>query len=531
MSSDESLAIAAWSEGHAAAEDLSAHENHMRNAWLAYRKQQLLTPARAIRELSDLLLKDAAERGQEDFAEDLKKIHASAECLLATVDHLLDPGAFVGVDRVSFPQRVRHDLRSALAHIIGISEYWLEDAAELLLEGFVGDLGRIHALCNQVLVSIDAYFDFSESPGGHDSEPGIDVPKPHDTVVESGHVLVVDDNEINRYLLLRRLTEVGHRVSVADNGRTALEMLRAQSFDLVLLDIIMPELNGFEVLERLKTDEVLRHVPVIMISAFDEIGCVIRCIERGAEDYLAKPFNPVLLHARINACLEKKRLRDREVLHLEEIQKERRRADELLQVILPDEVIGELKQTNAVRPRRFEEVAVLFCDIVDFTPYCDRSQPEDVVGHLQRLIETWEEIALRNQVEKIKTIGDAFMAAAGLLRRPTDHPVMHCMRCGLEMIAACQQSPAGWNVRVGVHYGPVVAGVIGKRQYLFDLWGDTVNTAARMESHGVAGAVVLSGAAYQTVSHRCRGVSHGIVAVKGKTPMEMFRLDGLASGE
>jgi class 3 adenylate cyclase len=125
-------------------------------------------------------------------------------------------------------------------------------------------------------------------------------------------------------------------------------------------------------------------------------------------------------------------------------------------------------------------------------------------------------------VEKIKTVGDAFLAAAGLLRRPADHPVLHCVRCGLEMIAAARALPVGWDARVGVHVGPVVAGVIGRRQFGFDLWGDTVNTAARMESHGVPGAVVLSGAAWAAVAGRCRGEALGAVAVKGKGPMERF---------
>ncbi len=286
----------------------------------------------------------------------------------------------------------------------------------------------------------------------------------------------------------------------------------------------MPEMNGLEVLAQLKADPELRHIPVIMISAFNELESVVRCIEMGAEDYLPKPFNPVLLHARIDACLEKKRLRDREVQHLEQIERERRRADELLHVILPAAIVAELKVGNSVQPRRFENVAVMFADIVDFTPFCDRSRPEDVVSHLQQLIERAEEIALSRGVEKIKTIGDAFMAAAGLLA-PNDNPVLSCLRCGLDLIAACQGLPTRWELRVGIHIGPVVAGVIGRRQYLFDLWGDTVNTAARMESHGAPGAVTLSGVAWQRMAHCCRGAVGDLVAVKGKGQMEMVRFE------
>jgi adenylate cyclase len=139
----------------------------------------------------------------------------------------------------------------------------------------------------------------------------------------------------------------------------------------------------------------------------------------------------------------------------------------------------------------------------------------------------WERLALRHQVEKIKTIGDAFMAAAGLLERPADHPVLHCVRCGLDMIAASRRLPIPWEVRVGIHFGSVVAGVIGCRHYLFDLWGDTVNTAARMESHGIPGAVTLSQPAWEAVAQHCHGEPLGRIDIKGKGPMEMVRVDRL----
>jgi serine phosphatase RsbU (regulator of sigma subunit) len=139
---------------------------------------------------------------------------------------------------------------------------------------------------------------------------------------EHGFVLVVDDNEANRDVLSRRLKRQGHTVAVAENGLQALEMMRTQSFDLILLDIMMPEMNGYQVLETLKSDPTLRHVPVIMISALDDIDSVVRCIELGAEDYLYKPFNPVLLKARVSASLEKKWLRDQEQAYVQAVKRE-----------------------------------------------------------------------------------------------------------------------------------------------------------------------------------------------------------------
>ncbi|MCB0167169.1 MAG: response regulator [Anaerolineae bacterium] len=140
-----------------------------------------------------------------------------------------------------------------------------------------------------------------------------------------GHLLVVDDNEMNRDMLSRRLKRQGHTVSVAVNGRDALTILQQEAFDLVLLDIMMPEMNGYETLERMKADKNLSYIPVIMISAVDEIDSIVHCIQLGAEDYLSKPFNNTLLKARIGASLEKKRLRDRQAAYIRQLDIENRR--------------------------------------------------------------------------------------------------------------------------------------------------------------------------------------------------------------
>lgn len=134
-----------------------------------------------------------------------------------------------------------------------------------------------------------------------------------------GRILAVDDNRLSRLTLARGLEQQGHTVALAENGQQALEMLRAEAFDLVLLDILMPELDGYQVLDAMKGDTALREIPVIVISAVDEMESVVRCIEMGAEDYLSKPFDPVLLKARTGACLEKKRLRDQELEYLRQV--------------------------------------------------------------------------------------------------------------------------------------------------------------------------------------------------------------------
>lgn len=182
---------------------------------------------------------------------------------------------------------------------------------------------------------------------------------------EQGFILVVDDNEANRDVLSRRLKRQGHNVAVAEHGLQALDMMQTQAFDLVLLDIMMPEMNGYQVLETLKSDPALRHVPVIMISALDDIDSVVRCIELGAEDYLYKPFNPVLLKARVGASLEKKRLRDKEQAYLQAVKREMELGRRIQSDFLPEELPQPEGWEIATSFRPAREVAGDFYDVFD----------------------------------------------------------------------------------------------------------------------------------------------------------------------
>jgi class 3 adenylate cyclase len=343
----------------------------------------------------------------------------------------------------------------------------------------------------------------------------------------SASILVVDDNDDNRYTLTRRLKRLGYgEVEIAENGRIALEKIHRQAFDLVLLDIMMPEVNGYEVLEQIKSHEDLRHLPVIMISAVDEIDSIVKCIKMGAEDYLSKPFNPVLLAARVGATLEKKQLRDQEARHLEQLAAEKKRGDDLLHAMLPANAVHELIETDRVQPRRFEDVTVLFCDIVGFTRYCDAHSPEQVVAELQALVGGMEDIAARNGLEKIKTVGDAFLATAGLLEA-NDDPVTSAVRCGLEMAALSQQIEPHWQVRIGLHAGPVVAGIVGRHKFLYDLWGDTVNVAARITEQAAPGTVCASAETWARTGGIGEQRSLGAVEIKGKGAIELVEIRSL----
>ncbi|MEP6757295.1 MAG: response regulator, partial [Chthonomonadales bacterium] len=225
----------------------------------------------------------------------------------------------------SLSPEVLHELRTPLNQIIGYSEMLAEQAQEEGQTGYLPDLEKIRkagrhmvAMLGSGAPQLPAAVRPSEMPKKSDSATLILGPASVDH--PKAMILIVDDNEMNRDVLSRRLQRQGYEFDVAGSGRSALEMVKDRNFDLVMLDIMMPDMDGYEVLTRLKADETTRHVPVIMISALDELESVVRCIVLGAEDYLPKPFEPTLLKARINACLEKKWSHDREAKLYEQLQ-------------------------------------------------------------------------------------------------------------------------------------------------------------------------------------------------------------------
>ena len=340
-------------------------------------------------------------------------------------------------------------------------------------------------------------------------------------------LLVVDDDEFNRRIIARLLVKQDYTdVDMASNGREALEMIGQSNYDAIMLDIEMPEMDGYGVLEHLQKDMRLRQIPVIMISGVDETSSVIKCIEMGATDYLHKPIDPVLLRARLGACLDKKRMHDQQNSYVNQLREEKKRADELLNVILPTAAANELMSSGRVPPRRYNNVAILFCDIVGFTEFCNSHSAEEVVSGLQSLFEACERITQKHGMEKIKTIGDEFMASSGLLTANSD-PMLSAVSCGLEMIEASKECDPPWEVRVGINSGAVVAGIVGHDKYQFDVWGDAVNLASRLTGAGGPGKLVVSMESWLGIQDTCDGRSLGRVDLKGKGEMEIIEVYGL----
>lgn len=299
---------------------------------------------------------------------------------------------------------------------------------------------------------------------------------------EAKVILIVDDAPANVQICHEILRE-DYQTRIATTPARALAVARQEPLpDLILLDVVMPEIDGYEVCSRLKADPVTRDIPVIFLTGQTEVEQETRGFLAGAVDYIHKPFSPPVIQARVRTHLALKEA-------MEQLTREKRRADQLLANILPSAAVRELHEHGKVKPRRFEDVAVLFCDLVGFTRYCDQHAPEIVVQGLGRLFVAFEACVRKHGLEKIKTVGDALMVTAGLLQ-PVENVVASAIACAGELSMIAQASPENWQVRAGIHVGPVVAGVVGEERFQFDVWGDTVNVAARLTSAGSVGKVV-----------------------------------------
>lgn len=291
-----------------------------------------------------------------------------------------------------------------------------------------------------------------------------------------GHLLIVDDNKVNRLLLSRSVELLGHQASVAENGRVAMEMLSNQPFDLILLDIEMPEMDGFQVLEAIKSDTDLRDLPVIVTSSVEGLDNVVRCIELGAEDYLPKPVNKTLLSARVSSGLEKKRLRD-----------EQKR---LLERFATTEVAQDLQESGFSIGGKRANASVLFCDIRGFTTLSENLAPEETIDLLNSFYTLMFEAVTSNGGIVSLMLGDGLMALFGVpqsLSNSAQSAVAagHEMHSMIEMLNLERRAEGKGSLKIGIGIatGEVVAGYAGTdNRATYTCIGSTVNLAARLEA-------------------------------------------------
>ena len=332
-------------------------------------------------------------------------------------------------------------------------------------------------------------------------------------------LLVVDDNKVNRLLLTRSLEQQGHTVASAENGRIALETLRREPFDLLLLDMEMPEMNGFQVLEQLKSDLQLRDIPVIVTSSLEGIDNVVRCIELGAEDYLTKPVNPVLLKARIGASLEKKRLRDQQKV--------------LLRRFAAPEVAQDLQSSGFALGGKRVQGSVMFSDIRGFTPLAESQSPEETIELLNTYYTLmFSAISGHGGIVSLM-IGDGLMAIFGAPLPIPEHRES-AVRAALEMIELVdlfnlERAAAGKpaiRIGVGIASGEMIAGYAGTTdRATYTCIGDIVNLASRIEQHTKVAqrSILIDSATRDGLGERVPVEPLGAVLLKGKThPTDVF---------
>jgi class 3 adenylate cyclase len=378
-----------------------------------------------------------------------------------------------------------HDLRNVLGAMRGY--------AELLSEELGGQQEHLSAVLQRLLKAITSATDEQHQPSVN---PGIIAGTP-------GTILAVDDTPENLDLLTRYLERAGHQVLTAASGTEALEVLDGQAVDVVLLDLIMPGMDGSEVLYKIKDNPSWRAIPVIMISGRQDMEGIISCIEAGADDYLFKPFNQVLLQARIKAGLERKRWHDTEERYREQLERNEQFIRATFGRYVSDEIVASLLE----QPEGLElggdlrEVTILMSDIRQFSTICENLPPEQVVRMLNNYLGRMSEIIIDHQGTIDEFIGDAILAIFGApIAREDDAD--RAVRCALAMQSAMQeinrdnkaQGLPEISMGIGLNTGMVIAGNIGsEKRSKYGVVGHPVNLTSRIEQHTAGGEVLVSG--------------------------------------
>lgn len=469
-----------------------------------------------------LLLIQETARGvsvpsQSPVADDVKKLVELSDSLHAAVRAALTQLQVTHTEATY--RELRHDLRGHAGQIVERASFLIEDMRSDLTDDTIDAMQALQSLAWKVISEVNTIGSVHNLPE-RDWSPQAQPPLsriPAATQIP-GRILLADDSADNREFVGRLLSRhARHNVTAVANGEEALESLEAGVFDLIILDVMMPKLDGFATLNRIRQNPQWQHIPVVMMTAFGEEDTVIRGIKAGADDYVRRPFNPSLLLARVSSCLERKRLRDLEVEQRQEINR-------LVLALFPPEVADALREHGVLKPQIHEAVGVLFLDLVGFTHFCNehKNQPGMVVELLQDVIERLESVTERHGVQKIKSIGDAFMATTGLTR-PDATPVDTLVSCARDMLNQLADRPGGCRVRIGIHVGPVLAGVIGKTRFQYDVWGDTVNLSARLQSAAPENGITLSAIAWEAMTEKAPAVSR-LIDIKGYGDIQVWDL-------
>ncbi len=345
-------------------------------------------------------------------------------------------------------------------------------------------------------------------------------------------ILIVDDQRTQSIGLSQMLRHLGYLdLLTAASAEEAYSQLRLHaldtevvscSIDMILMDVNMPGVNGIEACAAIKSNMAWRDIPIIMVTTSADINDLSDAFNAGAMDYIQKPPIKDELNVRVRSALRLKHETDERKKREHDLEVERERSEKLLLNILPAPIASRLKKGEKVIADQFDEATVLFVDIANFTPLASTMPPYELVDMLNGIFSSFDSIVEKHGLEKIKTMGDAYMAVGGLPITTCDH-AKAVANAALDIL---EEFPKlidhRLQLRIGIHSGPVVAGVIGKNKFNYDLWGDTVNIASRMQSHGKPNSIQVSAKTYEYLKDAFELKPRGEIEIKGKGAMQTY---------
>ena len=492
---------------------ISAQKSRKASARLDLLRQELLAPILSIEGHAELLGDLISD---PDCLDDLQKIRTAASLTRSLVDDMLaaEKQERDDAERDGQRSRYRHDLRNSVGAISGYSEIILEELedADALSEDARTYLGHQMQDSSKLLQMLDTLFQ-SEREFGENTGAGLNVDV--SSVFESfersdnaqteairGRILVVDDNDSNRTLLAHQLGRQGHDVSTAESGRKALNTIRKGLPDLILLDLFMPDMNGFDVLQEMHADETLRAVPVIIITGLSDRDAAVKCIEAGAFDILIKPVNPSLLNARVSACLERKAWHDKERAYQDELEKSYKFIRKVFGRYLSDEVVRNILESDEGMQMGGGKrvVTIMMTDIRGFSVLSQELDPHDCVKMLNNYFSVMTPLIQKYDGVIDEFLGDAILALFGAPVACDNH-AEQAVACAIEMQRAMREvndTNREWGLPaiemgIAVNTGEVVVGNIGSElRSKYGVVGHHVNLTARVESFTVGGQVMAS---------------------------------------
>ncbi|MEO5511877.1 MAG: response regulator [Longimicrobiales bacterium] len=505
----------------------------VRRATLAFVRHELRTPINAIIGYSEMLQEDAASDLDHRGSSDLGRIVRCGRDILALVDGILDAdriSAERGRELDSYGEQLRVDLRDPLSAIMGYTEMLIETSREDDRTSRIGDLDRVLAASRKLLELSNDIVELAmhanaavpaEMMRGATMAEGVlsKIRAVNPTQAEpdrQGSLLVVDDSPMNRDLLARQLARKGYFVTTAESGAEALELMSGQHFDLVLLDVLMPDLDGVGVLLRMKGDARLADTPVIMISALDEIDSVVRCLELGAADFVSKPFHPTLLDARINVALQAHAAKrfsagaNTGAAHHPAISR-------MVAGSLPDYVLQRLQKGET---RLLDGATLAAAYFVDVDHAVAASNPAERAELTETLIEAAHRAGAQ-EGSHVLLHGIGLVMVAGF-PEPDGDAAARIARTALAFSREVEGS--GIRLRSGMHLGEVFAAVVGKENLSYWVWGDAIDLSRRLALSADRGSISVSAACYAALKDEFDIASRGVVEVAGRGQMRAYSL-------